>query len=108
MNPDKTLAQDVRKIREAFPPPWSHPNERAPLFLTRAELRVLGLVAFGKTNAEIGKELFIEKDTVRTHVKRIHAKCDVKGRSRLAVAAYKIQAGGDDRESKLLYGDVKQ
>jgi DNA-binding CsgD family transcriptional regulator len=46
------------------------------------------MIALGKTNQEIGDALFIHASTVRTHVKKIHSKCDVKGRPRLAIAAY--------------------
>lgn len=103
-----SLDNDVRKLKDAFPPPWSHPNYRAPYYLTNTELRVLAILAFGKTNLEIGDALFISPLTVRTHVKRIHAKSDIKGRPRLAVAAYKVWAEGDSREAKVLRaGEVK-
>ena len=56
--------------------------------LTQSEFRVFRLLGLGLTNQEIAESLFISPLTVRTHVKRIHAKCDIQGRARLALAAY--------------------
>jgi DNA-binding CsgD family transcriptional regulator len=107
-NMGSSLNKDVRKLKGAFPPPWSHPSWRAPYYLTNTELRVLALVAFGKTNQEIADALFISPLTVRTHVKRIHAKSDIKGRPRLAVTAYKVWSEGGSREAGILrVGEIK-
>lgn len=56
--------------------------------LTPSEFRVFRLLGLGLTNQEIAESLFISPLTVRTHVKRIHAKCDIQGRAKLALAAY--------------------
>ncbi|HDT14437.1 MAG TPA: LuxR family transcriptional regulator [Candidatus Aminicenantes bacterium] len=56
--------------------------------LTQSEFRVFRLLGLGLTNQEIAESLFISPLTVRTHVKRIHAKCDIQGRAKLALAAY--------------------
>lgn len=95
MTDDKELDEDVKKIKNAFPPRWSHPSYRNQYF-TESELVVLKMVAYGKTNGEIAKTLFIHPTTVRTHMKHIYAKCDIKGRSRLAIAAYKFYEGVQD------------
>lgn len=58
--------------------------------LTQAEFKVFRLLGLGLTNEEVAKALFISPLTVRTHVKRIHAKCDIKGRAKLALAAYQV------------------
>jgi DNA-binding CsgD family transcriptional regulator len=42
--------------------------------LTRREAEVLALVAAGRTNRQIGQELFITPKTVSVHVSRILAK----------------------------------
>ena len=54
--------------------------------LTAREAEILGWVARGKTNAEIGAELFISPQTVRKHLENIFEKLDV--RTRTAAAAY--------------------
>jgi RNA polymerase sigma factor (sigma-70 family) len=58
--------------------------------LTQSEFRVFRLLGLGLTNQEIAESLFISPLTVRTHVKRIHAKCDIKGRAKLALVAYQV------------------
>ncbi|MBS2993676.1 response regulator transcription factor, partial [Rhodococcus erythropolis] len=45
--------------------------------LTKRELEILCLVAEGKTNKEIGEELFIMIKTVKTHITNILSKLDV-------------------------------
>lgn len=57
--------------------------------LSPAEEHVYRLVGLGLTNEEIAKSLFISKLTVRTHVKRVHAKLNITGRPRLAIESYK-------------------
>jgi DNA-binding NarL/FixJ family response regulator len=47
--------------------------------LTKAELRVLGLVAQNKTNRQIAAELFISQRTVEAHRTNICAKLDLHG-----------------------------
>lgn len=42
--------------------------------LTTRQIEILRGIADGKTYAEIGRELFVTEDTVRTHVRRILAR----------------------------------
>lgn len=58
--------------------------------LTPAEFKVFRLLGLGLTNQEIADGLYISPLTVRTHVKKLHAKCDVKGRAKLALIAYQV------------------
>ncbi|TCO79355.1 response regulator [Marinisporobacter balticus] len=57
--------------------------------LTRREYEVLGLIAEGKNNREIGETLFISEKTVKNHVSNIFKKIDVNDRTRAAIYAYK-------------------
>jgi DNA-binding CsgD family transcriptional regulator/tetratricopeptide (TPR) repeat protein len=52
--------------------------------LTPIERDVALLVAEGRTNAEIGKRLFISVNTVKKHLTHVYAKVDVEGRAELA------------------------
>jgi DNA-binding CsgD family transcriptional regulator len=52
--------------------------------LTPVERDVVGLVAQGRTNAEIGQRLFISVNTVKKHLSHVYAKVDVAGRADLA------------------------
>ena len=52
--------------------------------LTPLERRIVQIVAQGRTNAEIGEQLFISVNTVKRHLSRVYAKLDVDGRANLA------------------------
>ena len=49
---------------------------------------ILALVAKGRSNAEIGAQLYISPATVKTHVTRILTKLDARDRAQLIVIAY--------------------
>jgi len=55
--------------------------------LTARETEVLALVAQGRTNADIGRELHISEATVKTHLIRIFAKLEVDDRTAAVTAA---------------------
>jgi DNA-binding NarL/FixJ family response regulator len=55
--------------------------------LSPREVQVLELVAVGRTNAEIGRELHISEATVKTHLLRSFAKLDVSDRTAAVTVA---------------------
>ena len=48
--------------------------------LTRKEVQVLGLVAEGLSNDQMAERLFVAETTVRTHLRNINVKLDVRNR----------------------------
>ena len=48
--------------------------------LSKQEIKVIRLIAEGYKNAEIAEKLFISQNTVKTHIKNIYSKLDVKNR----------------------------
>lgn len=56
--------------------------------LTERELQVLKELASGKSNADIGRALFLSEATVKTHLTRVLAKLDLRSRVQAVVFAY--------------------
>lgn len=73
------FARDQRRARHPAPPAET---------LTPRELEVLGLVARGKSNAEIARTLSVSENTVKTHVAHIIDKLALRDRVHAVIYAY--------------------
>lgn len=62
---------------------------RASIGLTERELQVLLGMAEGKSNAEIGRELFVSEDTVKTHARRLFRKLGARDRAHAVAAGFR-------------------
>jgi DNA-binding NarL/FixJ family response regulator len=65
------------------------PPTLARIALTERELQVLRGMAEGKSNAEIGRELFVSEDTVKTHARRLFRKLGARDRAHAVAAAFR-------------------
>jgi DNA-binding CsgD family transcriptional regulator len=75
------------QIPTAHAAPRPPAEARTPYGLTGRELAVLQLLAAGRTNAQIGAELFISRATAAVHVTNILRKLDVVNRVQAAALA---------------------
>ncbi|VEH28579.1 CsgBAC operon transcriptional regulatory protein [Cellulomonas fimi] len=57
------------------------PPEPGPAPLTKREIEVLIGMSNGRSNAQIGAELFLSEDTVKTHARRLFRKLGAKDRA---------------------------
>jgi two-component system, NarL family, response regulator LiaR len=62
----------------------------SPEALTKREAEVLKLVARGKANKQVARELFIDEKTVKSHVHSILSKLNVKSRTQAALYAVRV------------------
>lgn len=66
-------------------------HERPRLTLSPRELQVLEGMAAGRSNAEIGRTLWLSEDTVKVHAKKLFAKTGVHDRA--AAVAWAFRSG---------------
>jgi DNA-binding NarL/FixJ family response regulator len=57
--------------------------------LTERELQVLRGMSQGKSNAEIGRSLFLSEDTVKTHARRLFRKLGVNDRAQAVALGFR-------------------
>ncbi len=87
----------ARRLMAYFTRPAARPDPAAFPELTEREREILGMVAEGRSNAEITAELVLSPKTVRNHVSSIFSKLQVRDRSEAIVRAREAGLGGDDR-----------
>ena len=69
----------------------SPPRSLSAKRLTPRELEIANLVALGKTNAEIGKELWITENSVNQALKRMFRKLGVSSRTKMVTQLFATQ-----------------
>ncbi|MFD7165187.1 response regulator [Streptomyces violascens] len=70
--------------------PEMSPEESALAHLTPREVEILALIGEGRTNRQIGKELYLSEKTVKNHISRLLAKLGVERRIQAAVLAVQV------------------
>ncbi len=87
------LARRAR-VRLTDEPQAAAQHDADPFGLTAREREVLVLVAAGRTNRQIGEELFMSEKTASVHVSRILAKLEVSTRGEAGAVAHKLGLAG--------------
>ncbi len=62
-------------------------NQQSPL--SRRETQILEMVSEGKSRSQIANDLFIDSETVKTHIKNVYIKLDVNSKADAIKAARK-------------------
>jgi DNA-binding NarL/FixJ family response regulator len=79
----------TRRVIEEYAQRPARPKNDALLDrLTERELEVLRLLATGKSNAELARELYLGEGTIKTHVSHVLAKLTLRDRVQAVVFAY--------------------
>ncbi|HEX7097427.1 MAG TPA: response regulator transcription factor, partial [Acidimicrobiales bacterium] len=86
----EALSRRARISVEVASPPVLDDNAVARLGLTPREAEVLALVAAGRTNREIGTELYVSEKTASVHVSNILRKLGVNSRVEAAAVAQRL------------------
>jgi DNA-binding NarL/FixJ family response regulator len=81
--PRRVREPDMRTWRDRLPQPGTPLSPR--------ELEVLALVAEGLSNPDIGRELYLTADSVKTHVRRIAVRLGARNRAHVVWLA--VQRG---------------
>jgi DNA-binding NarL/FixJ family response regulator len=66
-------------------------EESEPVHITPREEQILNLIAGGKSNKQISSELFLSIETVKTHIKKIFTKLEVKSRLEAVAVARNLK-----------------
>ncbi|GAA4990005.1 response regulator transcription factor [Kitasatospora paranensis] len=82
----------TRKLMESLRHHDESDTDAALAQLTPREREILVLVGEGKTNRQIGQELYLAEKTVKNHVSRLLAKLGVERRLQAAVLAAQAEA----------------
>jgi len=102
---DSLLAPGVtRRVIDAFvrrAEPSTRPVDRRLAQLTPRELEVLGLLARGLSNLDIGRRLFVSEGTTKTHVSNVLTKLGLRDRVQAVIFAYEngvvVRGDGEDQ-----------
>jgi DNA-binding NarL/FixJ family response regulator len=87
--PSAKIIESIKEVREGGGPMSINiaklviksfqKNQESPL--SKRETQILELIGDGKSRSQIAKELFIDLETVRSHIKNIYIKLDVNSRA---------------------------
>jgi DNA-binding NarL/FixJ family response regulator len=86
----------ARRLMGFFSAPKPAPPLEAFPELTAREVEVLDLIARGRANAEIARQLYLSPKTVRNHISNIFTKLQIADRAQAIVRAREVGLGRDN------------
>ena len=86
----------AKRLMGFFSAPKPAPPLEAFPELTAREVEVLDLIARGRGNAEIARQLYVSPKTVRNHISNIFTKLQIADRSQAIVRAREVGLGRDN------------
>jgi DNA-binding NarL/FixJ family response regulator len=75
--------------RRSVPAPRSTESTASAPPLTEREMQVLTGMSRGRSNAEIGRELYLSEDTVKTHARRLFRKLSAADRAQAVAVGFR-------------------
>jgi DNA-binding NarL/FixJ family response regulator len=85
-----TVSQALADPAWRLAPRRPRPTEMgAPPTLTAREVQVLEGMSHGRSNAEIGRDLFLSEDTVKTHARRLFKKLGASDRAHAVALGFR-------------------
>lgn len=85
-----TVVQALNDRLRPGGPATRRPEDRAvPPALSERELQVLGGMSRGRSNGEIGRELYLSEDTVKTHARRLFRKLGAADRAHAVALGFR-------------------
>lgn len=79
----------MKLVNTPDPVPRPRPPQPGRIQLSEREAQVLAGLTEGKHNAEIGRELFVAEETVKTHAKRLFRKLGARDRAHAVAIAFR-------------------
>jgi DNA-binding NarL/FixJ family response regulator len=75
--------------RRSVPSPRNTDSTESAPPLTEREMQVLTGMSRGRSNSEIGKELYLSEDTVKTHARRLFRKLGAADRAQAVAVGFR-------------------
>jgi DNA-binding NarL/FixJ family response regulator len=74
---------------DVFPTQRGAAEPGSSINLTEREMQVLRGMSQGKSNGQIGRELYLSEDTVKTHARRLFRKLGVRDRAQAVAHGFR-------------------
>jgi DNA-binding NarL/FixJ family response regulator len=87
--PELVAALASSTMGDVFPTQRGGTEPGATVNLTEREMQVLRGMSQGKSNGQIGRELYLSEDTVKTHARRLFRKLGVRDRAQAVAHGFR-------------------